>query len=43
MKRVGFVRCIATSYVWRRRVGVVAEEKEGVAVDPSGLELGATT
>ena len=41
MKRVGFVRCIATSYVWRRRISVVAEEKEGAAVDPSGLKLGA--
>ena len=39
----GFVRGITTSYVWRRRIGVVAEEKECVAVDSSGLELGATT
>ena len=43
MKRVGFVRGIATSYVWRRRISVVAEEKECVAVDSSCLELGATT
>ena len=41
MKRVRFVRGIATSYVWRKRISVVAEEKECGAVDPSGLELGA--
>ena len=43
MEIVGFVGGIATSYVWRRGISVVAEEKECVAVDLSCLELGATT
>ena len=40
LERVRPVRDIATSYVWGRRISVVAEEKECVAVDPSSLELG---
>ena len=42
MERVGHVGGIATSYVRGRRISVVAEEKECVAVDPNSLELGAT-
>ena len=42
LERVGPVGGIATSYVWGRRISVVAEEKECVAVDSSSLDLGTT-